>query len=111
VLGLGTSLFWPSTSVLLAGLTPHGKRHTAFALQRVAVNAGVGLGGLVGGLIATTSDATSFTVLFLLDVATYLAMIAVLPFVADPEPRRRTRSWQAGTATSCAIARSSRSWR
>ena len=85
VLGLGTGIFWPSTMVLLVGLTPQGKRHTAFALQRVAVNAGVGLGGLVGGLIATSSDATSFTVLFLLDVATYVAMIAVLPFVPEPD--------------------------
>src|SRR5207253_4847148 len=59
--------------------------HHAFALQRVAVNLGFGLGGLAGGLIASTSNATSFTVLFLVDAASYLGMIAFLPLVPDPE--------------------------
>jgi MFS family permease len=84
-IGLGTGIFWPSTTSLLVGLSPPDRRHTAFAVQRVAVNAGVGLGGLVGGLIATSSDATSFTVLFLLDAATFVAMLAVLPLIPDPE--------------------------
>jgi MFS family permease len=82
--GCGTGVFWPSVSVLLVGLTPAEKRHTAFAVQRVAINLGIGLGGLAGGLIATTSDAGSFTVLFVVDGATFLAMIFVLPLVPEP---------------------------
>jgi predicted MFS family arabinose efflux permease len=85
VAGIGTGVFWPSVSVLLVGLTPAAKRHTAFAVQRVALNLGIGLGGLVGGLIATSSDPGSFTVLFVVDGATFLAMIFVLPFVGEPE--------------------------
>jgi MFS family permease len=85
VAGIGTGVFWPSQSTLLAGLTPPARRHSAFALQRVSRNLGIGLGGLAGGLIATTADPTSFTVLFLVDAVTFLAFVAALVFV--PEPR------------------------
>ena len=86
VAGVGNGGFRPSQSSLTAGLTPPEKRHKAFAVQRVMMNLGIGLGGLTGGLIATTSNPTTFTVLFLLDASTFLVFIAALAFV--PEPRR-----------------------
>ena len=55
------------------------------ALQRVSRNLGIGLGGLTGGLIATTANPTSFTVLFLVDAASFLAFAVVLAFVPDPD--------------------------
>jgi MFS family permease len=85
LIGVGTGTFWPSISVLLTGLTAADRRHQAFALQRVALNLGLGLGGLVGGLIATTSNPTTFTVLFLVDAASFVGMIVFLPLVPDPE--------------------------
>jgi len=83
--GAGNGSFWPSQSTLLAGLAPQARRHAAYALQRVSRNLGIGLGGLTGGLIATTDDPKSFTILFVVDAATFLAFIAVLPFVPDPK--------------------------
>jgi predicted MFS family arabinose efflux permease len=50
----------------------------------VTFNLGIGLGGVTGGLIATTSNDTSFTVLFLVDAATFLAFVAALAFVPTP---------------------------
>jgi MFS family permease len=47
-------------------------------------NFGVGLGGVAGGLIATTENATSYTVLFGLDAVTFLVFVIVLGFVPDP---------------------------
>jgi predicted MFS family arabinose efflux permease len=85
VVGVGNGSFWPSQSTLLAGLAPRTRRHAAYALQRVARNLGIGLGGLTGGLIATTANPTSFTVLFLVDAASFLAFAVVLAFVPDPE--------------------------
>lgn len=85
VAGLGNAGFWPSQSALLAGLTPPSRRHAAFALQRVTRNLGIGLGGVAGGLIATTSSPGSFTVLFLVDAATFLVFVAMLAFVPEPE--------------------------
>jgi predicted MFS family arabinose efflux permease len=85
VAGLGNAGFWPSQSALLAGLTSPARRHGAFALQRVTRNLGLGLGGVAGGLIATTADPTSFTVLFLLDAATFLVFVGMLALVPTPE--------------------------
>ena len=84
VAGVGNAGFWPSQSTLLAGLAPQARRHGGFALQRVTRNLGIGLGGLVGGLIATTTDPTSFTVLFVVDAVTFLVFVGMLAFVPDP---------------------------
>jgi MFS family permease len=94
VAGVGNGGFWPSQSTLLASLTPPARRHAAYALQRVSRNLGIGLGGIAGGLIATTSDASSFTVLYMIDAATFIAFAGVLSLVPEPElpsPRGETR--------------------
>jgi MFS family permease len=85
VAGVGNAGFWPSQSSLLAGLAPQARRHGAFALQRVTRNLGIGLGGLFGGLIATTADSSSFTVLFTVNALTFFLFVGMLVFVPDPE--------------------------
>jgi MFS family permease len=82
--GAGTACFWPGQSTLLARLTPAEDRHSAYALQRVSMNLGVGIGALIGGLIATTSDPSSFTRLFLLDAATFAVFAIVLSTISEP---------------------------
>jgi len=84
--GAGSAGFWPSQSTLIARLTPAERRHAAFAQQRVTMNLGIGLGGLTGGLIASVSSPTSFTVLFVVDAATFLAYVVVLAFIHDDGP-------------------------
>lgn len=84
IVGVGNGAFWPSQSALIIGLTPPARRHASFALQRVMRNFGVGLGGVAGGLIATTENATSYSVLFGLDAVTFLVFVVVLGFVPDP---------------------------
>jgi MFS family permease len=90
VAGIGNGGFWPSQSSLIAALTPPDRRHKAFAVQRVMMNLGIGLGGLAGGLIATTDRPGTFTVLFLLDALTFVVFIAALALV--PQPARATRA-------------------
>jgi predicted MFS family arabinose efflux permease len=85
VSGVGNAGFWPSQSSLLAGLTTQARRHGAFALQRVTRNLGIGLGGLAGGLIATTADPRSFDVLFVVDAITFLVFVGMLALVPDPD--------------------------
>jgi len=82
--GAGSAGFWPSQSTLIARLTPAARRHAAFAQQRVTMNLGIGLGGLVAGWIAVVDNPTTFTVLFVLDAVTFLAYVGVLAFVHDP---------------------------
>ena len=96
--GVGSGSFWPAQSTLLAGLTPAQQRTGAYALQRLAMNAGVAMGGVVAGLIASVAHPGSFTVLFLIDVATFLAYVVVLlAWVPSPalHPERSTGSWRA----------------
>ena len=94
VTGIGNGLFWPAQSTLLAGLSTRAQRSATFAMQRVVMNLGIGLGGVAGGFIASES----FRALFVLDALTFVAYAAVLTvFVHDParrEPRpERTGSY------------------
>jgi len=84
--GAGTACFWPGQSTLLSRLTPSEDRHSAYALQRVSMNLGMGLGGVVGGLIATTRHPGSFTTLFVADAATFLVFVLVLSAIKEPPP-------------------------
>ena len=90
--GLGAAAYWPAQSVLLTRLTPAQRLHSAFALQRVTMNLGIGIGGLTGGLIARASHPGSFTLLFLLDMATFVVFAAVVRFVRDPGRPTRNES-------------------
>ena len=78
VVGAGSGSFWPSQSTLLGSLTPPDRRHTAFAQQRMTMNLGIALGGLVAGAIARTDRPGTFTFLFLLNTATFLVFVIVL---------------------------------
>jgi MFS family permease len=95
--GAGSAGFWPSQSTLIARLTPAARRHAAYAQQRVTMNLGIGLGGLSGGLIAHSHNARSFTILFLVDSATFLAYVAVLMLVHDPGVALEERSSEPST--------------
>jgi len=89
ITGVGVGGFWPSQSTLIAGLTPPAQRPAAFAMQRVVMNLGIGLGALAGGLIATTESPGSFTVLFLLNSLTFVVYGAVmLALVPSPDLAR-----------------------
>jgi MFS family permease len=87
ITGIGVGGFYPAQSTLIAALAPTERRPAAFAMQRVVMNLGIGLGALVGGLIATTDSTASFTVLFLGDAATFLVYLAIL-YAFVPEPAR-----------------------
>jgi MFS family permease len=94
--GAGSGSFWPSQSALLAGLTPAERRSPSYALQRLTMNLGVAIGGVVAGLIASVAHRRSFTVLFLLDCLTFVAYAFVLARVRAPElhPERGSGRWR-----------------
>ena len=58
--------FWPSQFTLLAGLAPPARRHARRSSAACSTSAS-GLGGMTGGLIASTADRATFTVLFVVD--------------------------------------------
>lgn len=80
--GFAAELYRPASSALVADLTPAGERVTAFALYRLAINAGHAAGPAVAGLLAERS----YTLLFLGDAATSV-VFGVVALVAFPRGR------------------------
>jgi MFS family permease len=98
VTGIGNGFFWPAQSTLLAALSPPDRRHATFAMQRVMMNLGIGVGALVGGLIANADRPRTFVVLFLLDAVTFIVYLGVLlAAVPDPALPRGERSQRSGS--------------
>jgi MFS family permease len=88
--GAGNGALNPGQSTLMTVLAPPGLRHRASAVSRVAGNAGIGIGGALGGLVAAYG-LTGFMALFLVNAVTYLAYVCVLVAVVRagaPRPER-----------------------
>jgi MFS family permease len=64
--GVTAELYRPAAAALIADLTPNGERVTAYALYRLAVNAGFAAGPAVAGLVAERW----FLFLFVVDALT-----------------------------------------
>jgi MFS family permease len=78
-LGFGAAIVWPARTALLATVVPADLRSSAYALQHATTNAGLGAGALLAALIIDTSSAGTFQALYLLDAASF---VAVVPIVA-----------------------------
>jgi MFS family permease len=87
--GAGNGALNSGQSTLLAALAPPDRRHRATAVSRAAGNAGIGIGGALGGLVAACG-LTGFMTLFLLNALTYVVYVGVLIAVVHdgtrPEP-------------------------
>jgi MFS family permease len=75
--GIGNGALNPAQSTLIAAIAAPELRHRANAVSRVAVNAGIGLGGALGGVVASYG-LRGFVALLLANAVTYLAYAAVL---------------------------------
>ena len=99
IAGAGNAGFAPSHSSLLAALTSRDQRTVAYALTRVTDNLGFGIGGLIGGLIATTQVPESFNLLFAVDAGTFVAFMGLLLFVPAPPLSPAVARLRGGYAT------------
>lgn len=84
--GAGNGGLNPSQSTLVTTLSPAHLRHRATAVSRVAGNAGIGIGGAVGGVVAAFG-LDGFVALFLLNAVTCLLYVGVLVAVVRDAPR------------------------
>jgi MFS family permease len=84
--GLTSELYRPAANGLLSDLVPAGRRVPGFAVYRLAVNLGHGIGPAIGGFVAERS----FVWVFTADAATSVAA-GIVALVALPEGRRSTR--------------------
>ena len=79
LLGVSNAMWFPSQSALMSLIVTVEERPRLMAWQRAALNLGAALGGVLGGLLVHTGTLTSYRVLFAVNVATYVAFLAVLP--------------------------------
>jgi MFS family permease len=95
LVGLGTGCYGPSSQSLLAALVPPDRRHRVFAQNRLTSLIGLGMGGLVGGLIAAGGRASDYEFLLILDVVTFAAFAFVIAAL-DASPRAQAAASQHG---------------
>jgi MFS family permease len=85
--GFASELYRPASAALLADVVPEGRRLTAFAGYRLAINAGFAFGPAVAGYLA----GRSFFLLFVGE-ALSSAVLGVVALAALPEGVRSRRS-------------------
>jgi MFS family permease len=84
VAGFCAELYRPASAALIADLTPAGERVTAYAVYRLAVNAGVAAGPAVAGFVAERS----FLLLFVGDAITSAVYGLIAVFFLPPDRER-----------------------
>lgn len=69
--------YWPASASMLARLAPDRER--AFGLRFLAVNAGIGIGGMTAAAFADAADTRRFQLLILADALTFLVLWLCVP--------------------------------
>ena len=83
VFGFGQMFLWPAIHSLLVSIVSENQRSAVFSVHYATLNAGIGIGGITGGLLADVSRPGTFELLYILDSATFLVFIAILLRVKD----------------------------
>jgi MFS family permease len=69
---IGGSSIWPPQSAMIARITPPEHRERVYGIQFMLLNAGLGLGGVVGSIMVIANNAESFERLYYLNAASYV---------------------------------------
>lgn len=85
--GGAISSMWPSAHALMASVVEPEQRASVYSVHFALLNAGIGIGAVIGGFLVEKSDPASFTVVFILDALTFLVYAAVLRFWVHADPR------------------------
>jgi MFS family permease len=82
--GIGTGAYGPSVQALLSGFVPPELRAAALSQQRMSAIVGLSLGGLGSAALVATGVPSVYTVLLLLDSATFAGFATLLMFLPNP---------------------------
>ncbi|MGQ5609768.1 MDR family MFS transporter [Streptomyces rochei] len=83
-LGAGQAVMQPALATMIVDCSTAETRSRAFAMQFFLQNLGLGVGGLIGGHLVDTTKASSFTLLFAIEAAMFLVLVAVMATVRMP---------------------------
>ncbi|WP_399897141.1 MFS transporter [Streptomyces sp. BBFR51] len=87
-LGAGQAVMQPALATMIVDCSSSETRSRAFATQFFLQNLGLGVGGLIGGHLVDTTSASSFTLLFAIEAAMFLVLVAVMATVRAPRAPR-----------------------
>ncbi|SCD54274.1 Na+/melibiose symporter [Streptomyces sp. SolWspMP-5a-2] len=87
-LGAGQAVMQPALATMIVDSSTTENRSRAFATQFFLQNLGLGVGGLIGGHLVDTTRVSSFTLLFAIEAAMFLVLVAVLATVRMPRAPR-----------------------
>lgn len=82
--GIGTGAYGPSVQALLSGFVRPEQRAAALSQQRMSAIVGLSLGGLAGAALVATGVPSVYTLLLVLDSATFLAFALLLTLLPNP---------------------------
>src|SRR5262249_24394448 len=90
--GIAAAAFWPAHDALIASVVPSEHRQRYFGVSFAFVNAGIGVGGVVGAIFVDVAHPSTFVAVYRADALTFLVPLALLAVplrhvggpVADP---------------------------
>lgn len=88
LVGASLSSMWPSAHALMASVVAPEQRASVYSVHFAMLNAGVGIGAVLGGLVVVATRPESFYPVFLADAATFLLYAGVLRFVVHADVRQ-----------------------
>ena len=77
ILAIGDAANWPSQTVCLTRLVEEEARQKVFAFNFMALNLGIGIGGIISSLIVSAGNLLTFQRLYWLDSISYLIYAAI----------------------------------
>ena len=77
-LAIGTLGLYPASTAMLTRLVPEERRQRVYGVQFMLLNAGLGIGGVISGLLVDMHDPATFERLYYLDALSYLGYVAVI---------------------------------
>ncbi|MFM9373797.1 MDR family MFS transporter [Streptomyces sp. Da 82-17] len=88
LLGAGQAVMQPALATMIVECSTPETRTRAFAMQFFLQNLGLGVGGLIGGQIVKRERPGDFTLLFAIEAAMFLILVAIMATVKLPaQPR------------------------
>ncbi|WP_250404470.1 MFS transporter [Streptomyces cellostaticus] len=87
-LGAGQAVMQPALATMIVDCSTAETRSRAFAMQFFLQNLGLGVGGLIGGHLVDATRVSSFTLLFAIEAAIFLLLVAVMATVRMPRSPR-----------------------
>lgn len=76
ILAAGDAANWPAQTVCLTRMVEEQARQKVFAFNFMALNLGIGIGGIISSLIVTAGELSTYQRLYWLDSATYFVYAA-----------------------------------